>query len=71
MLSQESLPHRRTLAGGTIHGNCLLTGQQDWAGLAGAHTFSLSNSHMKYMVVWQATSFQPPEATISTQSSSS
>lgn len=37
----------------------------------GSHKFSLSNSHMKYMVMWQATSFQPPEATISTQSSSS
>lgn len=36
-----------------------------------AHTCSLSNSHMKCMVMWQATSFQPPEATISTQSSSS
>lgn len=37
----------------------------------GPHKFCLSNSHMKYMVMWQATSFQPPEATISTQSSSS
>lgn len=38
---------------------------------AARYTCSLSNSHRKCMVTWQATSFQPPEATISTQSSSS